>query len=97
MAKTMNLNILRIDGGTQSRQEINQEVVTEYAEHITAGAEFPAVTAFYDGVDYYLADGFQQSYELSNFTPSHFNYCNFTQIRTCFQVPNGGRARTLPH
>jgi len=60
MAKTMNLNILRIDGGTQSRQEINQEVVAEYAEHITAGAEFPPVTAYFDGVDYYLADGFHR-------------------------------------
>jgi hypothetical protein len=56
----MNLNILRIDGGTQSRQEINQETVAEYAEQISAGAEFPPVTAFYDGVDYYLADGFHR-------------------------------------
>jgi len=60
MVKTMNLNILRIDGGTQSRQEINQETVGDYAEQITAGAEFPPVTAFYDGVDYYLADGFHR-------------------------------------
>ena len=60
MVKTMNLNILRIDGGTQSRQEINQETVAEYAEQISAGAEFPPVTAFYDGVDYYLADGFHR-------------------------------------
>lgn len=60
MSKTMNVNALRIDGGTQSRQEINQEVVADYAEQILAGAEFPAVTAFYDGVDYYLADGFHR-------------------------------------
>jgi hypothetical protein len=60
MNKTMNLNALRIDGGTQSRQEINQEVVADYAEQITSGSEFPPVTAFYDGVDYYLADGFHR-------------------------------------
>jgi FtsZ-binding cell division protein ZapB len=60
MLKTLNLNVLRIDGGTQSRQEINQETVGDYAEQITAGAEFPPVTAFYDGVDYYLADGFHR-------------------------------------
>lgn len=60
MAKTMNLNILRIDGGTQSRQEINQETVGEYAEQIGAGAEFPPVTAFFDGAEYWLADGFHR-------------------------------------
>jgi len=60
MVKTMNLNILRIDGGTQSRQEINQETVGDYAEQIIAGAEFPPVTAFFDGVEYYLADGFHR-------------------------------------
>lgn len=60
MAKTMNLNILRIDGGTQSRQEINQETVAEYAEQISAGAEFPPVAAFFDGVEYWLADGFHR-------------------------------------
>ena len=56
----MNLNVLRIDGGTQSRQEINQDAVGEYAEQISAGAEFPPVTVFFDGVDYYLADGFHR-------------------------------------
>lgn len=60
MAKTLNINVLRIDGGTQSRQEINQEVVNEYAESIESGSEFPPVTAFFDGVDYYLADGFHR-------------------------------------
>jgi FtsZ-binding cell division protein ZapB len=60
MFKTLNLNVLRIDGGTQSRQEINQETVGDYAEQIVAGAEFPPVTAFFDGLDYYLADGFHR-------------------------------------
>jgi len=60
MVKTMNLNILRIDGGTQSRQEINQEAVADYAEQVSAGAEFPPVSAFFDGVEYWLADGFHR-------------------------------------
>lgn len=59
MAK-MNLNAIRIDGGTQSRQEINQDVVSEYAEQIEDGSEFPAITVFFDGVDHYLADGFHR-------------------------------------
>lgn len=58
--KTINIKTIRIDGGTQSRVEINNEIVTEYAEAIKAGAEFPAVVVFNDGVDNWLADGFHR-------------------------------------
>jgi hypothetical protein len=58
--KTINIKTIRIDGGTQSRVEINNEIVTEYAEAIKAGADFPAVVAFNDGVDNWLADGFHR-------------------------------------
>jgi len=58
--KTINIKTIRIDGGTQSRVEINNEIVTEYADAITAGAEFPAVVVFNDGVDNWLADGFHR-------------------------------------
>jgi hypothetical protein len=54
------LDEIRIDGGTQQRCEINQDIVSEYAEAITEGIEFPAVTLFLDGVDYWLADGFHR-------------------------------------
>lgn len=59
MAK-INLNTIRIDGGTQSRAEINQDVVADYAERISDGSEFPPITVFFDGVDHYLADGFHR-------------------------------------
>lgn len=58
--KTINIKTIRIDGGTQSRVEINNEIVTEYAEAIKASAEFPAVVVFNDGVDNWLADGFHR-------------------------------------
>jgi len=58
--KTINIKTIRIDGGTQSRVEINNEIVTEYAEAIKAGAEFPAVVVFNDGADNWLADGFHR-------------------------------------
>lgn len=51
---------IRIDGGTQPRSFINQDVVAEYAEQITDGAVMPAVTVFFDGVYYWLADGFHR-------------------------------------
>ena len=58
--KTINIKTIRIDGGTQSRVEINNEIVAEYAALIKAGAEFPPVIVFYDGVDTWLADGFHR-------------------------------------
>ena len=58
--KQIALSIIKIDGGTQSRAEINQELVNEYAEHIAAGAAFPAVRIFTNGIDYFLADGFHR-------------------------------------
>lgn len=58
--KTINIKTIRIDGGTQSRVEINTETVTEYAEAIKAGTVFPPVVVFHDGVDNWLADGFHR-------------------------------------
>ena len=54
------LNQIRIDGGTQSRIELNQDVVTEYAEAYKAGAQMPPVTVFFDGALFWLADGFHR-------------------------------------
>lgn len=57
---SLNIKLIRIDGGTQSRAEINERVVEEYAESIKDGAEFPAVRVYHDGNFYYLADGFHR-------------------------------------
>lgn len=56
----MKIADIRIDGGTQSRVEIDTEVMGEYADAIHAGAKMPAVTVFFDGVDHWLADGFHR-------------------------------------
>lgn len=58
--KTLNLQAIIIDKGTQSRAEISEDTVTDYAEAMRDGAEFPAITVFFDGVEYYLADGFHR-------------------------------------
>lgn len=58
--KKLNINAIRIDGGTQSRVEISMEAVAEYAEAIKDGIEFPAVVVFHDGADHWLADGFHR-------------------------------------
>jgi hypothetical protein len=39
---------------------MNQEVLAEYAELLQNGTTFPPVTVFFDGVAYWLADGFHR-------------------------------------
>jgi transposase len=58
--KTLNLLNIRIDGGTQAREELNQEAVADYAEKMRDGEVFPPVTVYFDGSEYWLVDGFHR-------------------------------------
>ncbi|WP_322470273.1 hypothetical protein SOM08_06105 [Hydrogenophaga sp. SNF1] len=58
--KKLNINAIRIDGGTQSRVEIDMEVVGDYAEAVKVGIDFPPIVVFNDGADQWLADGFHR-------------------------------------
>ena len=58
--KKLNLLTIKIDGGTQARVALNQDVVKEYAESMREGDVFPPITVFFDGSDYWLADGFHR-------------------------------------
>lgn len=54
------LSRIRIDGGTQTREKLNEATVKEYVEAIKAGAIFPPVKLFFDGLNYWLSDGFHR-------------------------------------
>lgn len=55
------LSKIRTDGGTQSRAAINQETVAEYAEVMRQPETvFPPVVVYFDGKEYWLADGFHR-------------------------------------
>jgi hypothetical protein len=56
----LKLEQIRIDGGTQPRVEMNEEVIADYAEQIRSGTLFPPVKVFFDGAAYWLADGFHR-------------------------------------
>jgi len=56
----LDLENIRIDGGTQSRVELNESVVSDYADAIAAGENLPPVVVFFDGADHWLADGFHR-------------------------------------
>jgi uncharacterized ParB-like nuclease family protein len=58
--KAINIQSIIIDKGTQSRAQISEETVTDYAEAMAAGDTFPPAVVYFDGVDYYLADGFHR-------------------------------------
>ena len=54
------ISAIRTDGGTQPRAQIDMMVVLEYSQAMQEGAAFPPVTVFYDGSEYWLADGFHR-------------------------------------
>ena len=60
MNKVMNIGALVMDERLQSRTEINEDTVSDYADAIGTGAEFPAVLVYFDGINYYLTDGYHR-------------------------------------
>ena len=58
--KKLNLALIRIDGDTQAREALSQEKVAEYSELMQDGAVFPPIEVFFDGSEYWLADGFHR-------------------------------------
>lgn len=57
MEKLIRLSEIRIDGGTQPRTVIDEELVSEYSNCVD---DLPPITVFHDGVDIWLADGFHR-------------------------------------
>lgn len=60
MSEFIATKAIRLDGGTQSRAEINQDVANEYGAEMKAGVKFPPITVFFDGDNYWCADGFHR-------------------------------------
>ena len=59
-SKQLKLGQLRLDGGTQPRSKLDYEVMDAYAEAYATGAKLPPVVVYFDGKDYWLADGFHR-------------------------------------
>lgn len=51
---------VRLDGGTQIRVRMSDEVISNYAERYKTGEPLPPVVAFNDGTDVWCADGFHR-------------------------------------
>jgi flagellar biosynthesis GTPase FlhF len=62
--ETLSIDLLRLDGDTQSRVDVNSETVEEYAELIAADKTkwpFGPLTVYHSGSVYYVADGFHRT------------------------------------
>ncbi len=60
MAERVELSLIRTDGGTQPRAAIDVTLVETYAADMGRGDPFPPPVVFFDGADYWLADGFHR-------------------------------------
>lgn len=59
---TIRNDAIKVDGGTQMRAQLDAATVAEYADTMTASGwgAFPPIIAYYDGSDYWIADGFHR-------------------------------------
>lgn len=60
--KSLPLKSIRLDGDTQSRDELNEDVIKEYAGLMADGVEFPPLLVVHDGAHYWLVDGFHRRF-----------------------------------
>ena len=54
------LSNIKTDAGTQMRVSLSNEKVEEYASILSDGGDFPPVSLFDDGRNFYLVDGFHR-------------------------------------
>jgi hypothetical protein len=75
----LKLQQIRTDGGTQPRAALQPEVIREYQEQMEAGTTFPPPTVFFDGQEYWLADGFHRLSATASAFPSKPIECEVRQ------------------
>ena len=63
--ETLSIDLLRLDGDTQSRVSMHEETVEEYTDVIKSVEKgewpFDAVDVCHDGSNYFVSDGFHRT------------------------------------
>jgi hypothetical protein len=54
------LKNIRLDGDTQMRVELDGDTVQDYVVAVIRGDDFPPVVVFFDGCEFWMADGFHR-------------------------------------
>lgn len=85
--RELEIEEIRLDGGTQPRVRLNEVAVAEYAEALTDGSKLPAVTVFFDGSEHWLADGFHR----------YFAHKKIGALRIDADIRNGSRRDAVLH
>lgn len=62
MTIDLELSLIRTDGGTQMRADLDRDTYMDYRDKWIAGVRFDPVDVFHDGSAYWLADGFHRFY-----------------------------------
>ncbi len=57
--QALNIDLIQ-DGGAQMRVEMSDQTIADYAEELITGTIFPPIIVYFDGEDYWLADGFHR-------------------------------------
>lgn len=60
MVAELIIDIIIRDRDCQARESLHEPTVNDYADLLKEGVEFPPVVAFFDGHNYWLADGFHR-------------------------------------
>lgn len=58
--RTVKLDQIKIDGGTQCRVVLDQKKIYEYKERMEENDEFPLIETVFDGATHWLTDGFHR-------------------------------------
>ena len=89
---TIRNDAIKVDGGTQMRAQLDAATVTEYADTMAEAGwgKFPPLIAYYDGTDYWLADGFHR---LAAFR----SIANFSDALIPADVRSGTRRDAILH
>lgn len=79
--KKVDINSIRIDGGTQCRVVIDQPTVYNYLDAMKEGSEFPLMETIFDGTTHWLTDGFHRyhAYKLLGIKEIEIKYETGTQ------------------
>lgn len=58
--KILAIKDLKLNGTTQPRENISNDLIAEYAEDMLRGAKFPPIIVYFDGSHYWPCDGFHR-------------------------------------
>jgi ParB-like chromosome segregation protein Spo0J len=96
--RTVKLNDIRIDGGTQGRVVIDQQHVYHMVEMMKEGYEFDPIDTNFDGSTYWLVDGFHRyhAYKLMGIKEVVLKYVPGTQAEAVIRSYGVNSKHGLP-